>query len=159
MGEGRRKETPPKRGRCYLINQSGRHQVEANSSRRTEIDGNALGIIRIHVERSRGQSDFSFNLTGLGIINHTGAFNAIHVKLHRCANLLTQQNVLDDAVRERSILISEVHSSTSVCVTKTRNVLTEGNILAQGLTNGCNVDFSPADFDAPIACFGNHAEF
>jgi len=126
-------------------------EVEGGGAGGTEVDRHRLGVVGVDVHAGRGDHCVKSDRAAQGVVQGATTEHAIGVQLEGSAGLLTLEHVLDQAVGERKLFVGHVSSCGATAVAKTGDVVTEGDVLTRGLTDGCYVDLGPADLEAPVA--------
>lgn len=117
-----------------------------------------MGVVGVDVEAGGGQHSIKADRAAEGFAQSAPAEHAVGVQLESGTVLLALQHVLDHAVGQGGVLVGHVDRSGAAAVTEARDVAAEGDVLTRGLTDGGDVDFSAADFKAPVADLANDGE-
>ena len=133
-------------------------EVEGGGASGTEVDRHGLGVVGVDVHAGRGDHCVESDRAAQGFVQGAAAEHAIGVQLEGSASLLTLEHVFNQTVGQRQLLVGHVGSGGAAAVAKTGDVATEGDVLTRGLTDGCYVDFGPADLEAPVADLADNGE-
>ena len=141
---------------CRLSSRSA--EVEGRGAGRTEVDSNGLGVVGVDVQAGRSQHCIELDRAAQAFAQGATAEHLIGVEFEGGAGLLTLQHVFDHPVGQRGVLIGHVDRCGARTIAEAGDVAAERNVLARGLTNGGDVDFSAADFKAPVADLADNGE-
>ena len=133
-------------------------EVEGWGAGRTEVDGYRLGVVRVDVQAGRSQHCIKADGTAQGVAQGAAAENTVGIELEGSAVLLALQHVLDHPVGQSGIFVGHVDRCGAGAIAKAADVGAEGHVLAGGLADGGDVDFSAADLEAPVTDLADHSE-
>ncbi len=133
-------------------------EVEGGGASGAEVDGDGLGVVGVDVQAGGGQHGVEGDRAAEGFAQGAAAEDAVGVELEGGAGLLALQDVLDHPVGESGVLVGHVDRGGAGAIAETADVGAEGHVLTRGLANGGDVDFSAADFEAPVADLADDGE-
>ncbi len=133
-------------------------EIEGRRSSGAEVDGHRLGVVGVDVQAGRGQHCIKRDRAAQGFAQSAAAEHAVGVELEGCTSLLALEHVLDHAVGQGGVLVGHVDRCGAGAIAEATDVAAEGHVLAGGLTDGGDVDFSAADLKAPVADLANYGE-
>ena len=117
-----------------------------------------MGVVGVDVEAGRGQHCVEGDRAAEGFAQGAAAEHTVGVQLEGGAGLLALQHVLDHPVGQGGVLVGHVDRCGAGAVAEATDVAAERHVLTRGLTDRGYVNFSAADFEAPVADLADNGE-